>query len=99
MRRVVLALVLLALVGGGHPPVAADGIMLVQAGSFWMGRDDGAPEEVPLHRVYVRDVWIERHKVTNAEFAAFLDAHGPRTPAGERRSEERRVRKECRSRW
>jgi sulfatase modifying factor 1 len=49
---------------------AADGIMLVQAGAFWMGRDDGPPDEAPQHRVYVRDFWIERHKVTNAEFAA-----------------------------
>jgi iron(II)-dependent oxidoreductase len=59
--------------------------MLIQAGAFWMGRDDGAPEEAPLHRVYVRDVWIERHKVTNAEFAAFLAARGPVSPEGERR--------------
>jgi formylglycine-generating enzyme required for sulfatase activity len=85
MRQATLALCLLALTLGPWLPVAADGIMLVQAGAFWMGRDDGAPEEAPLHRVYVPDVWIERHKVTNAEFAAFLDAHGPRTPAGDRR--------------
>jgi len=85
MRRGTLALVLLVLTLALRLPVAADGIMLVQAGSFWMGRDDGAADEAPLHRVYVRDVWIERHKVTNAEFAAFLEAHGPRTPAGERR--------------
>jgi len=57
-------------------PAAADGIMLVQAGAFWMGRDDGPPEEAPRHRVYVRDFWIDRHKVTNAEFAAFLNAIG-----------------------
>src|SRR5262249_2715608 len=25
----------------------ADGIMLVQAGAFWMGRDDGPPDEAP----------------------------------------------------
>ena len=55
---------------------AADGIMLVQAGAFWMGRDDGPPDEAPRHRVYVRDVWIERHKVTNAEFALFLNMLG-----------------------
>jgi formylglycine-generating enzyme required for sulfatase activity len=85
MRRVTLALAVLALALAARFPVAADGIMLVQAGTFWMGRDDGAPEEAPLHRVFVRDVWIERHKVTNAEFAAFLSARGPRTAAGERR--------------
>ena len=57
--------------------VAADGIMLVQAGAFWMGRDDGPPDEAPLHRVFVRDFWIERHKVTNAEF----NRHDARIPA------------------
>ena len=67
---------------------AADGIMLVQAGAFWMGRDDGPADEAPLHRVYVRDFWIERHKVTNAEFAAFLNATGLRPPGSERRYDE-----------
>src|SRR5262249_56889976 len=52
---------------------AADGIMLIQAGAFWMGRDDGPSDEAPLHRLYVRDFWIERHKVTNAEFVEFLN--------------------------
>jgi formylglycine-generating enzyme required for sulfatase activity len=35
-----------------------------------------AVREGPAHRVYVRDFWLERHKVTNAEFAAFLNARG-----------------------
>ena len=67
---------------------AADGIMLVQAGAFWMGRDNGPADEAPLHRVYVRDFWIERHKVTNAEFAHFLNAAGLRPPGSERRYDE-----------
>jgi formylglycine-generating enzyme required for sulfatase activity len=66
----------------------ADGIMLVSAGAFWMGRDNGPAEEAPLHRVYVRDFWIERHKVTNAEFAEFLNATGLRPPGAERRYDE-----------
>jgi formylglycine-generating enzyme required for sulfatase activity len=66
----------------------ADGIMLVQVGAFWMGRDDGPPDEAPLHRVYVRDFWIDRHKVTNAEFALFLNATGLRPPGSERRYDE-----------
>ncbi|HZO41194.1 MAG TPA: SUMF1/EgtB/PvdO family nonheme iron enzyme [Methylomirabilota bacterium] len=66
----------------------ADGIMLVQAGAFWMGRDDGPADEAPLHRVYVRDFWIDRHKVTNAEFARFLNATGLRPPGAERRYDE-----------
>jgi formylglycine-generating enzyme required for sulfatase activity len=64
---------------------AADGIMLIQAGPFWMGRDDGPSDEAPLHRVFVRDFWIERHKVTNTEFAAFLNAQGLMSSGGERR--------------
>src|SRR5499426_3820520 len=66
----------------------ADDVMLIQAGAFWMGRDDGSADEAPLHRVYVRDFWIERHKVTNAEFAQFLNATGLRPPGSERRYDE-----------
>src|SRR5712692_750003 len=62
--------------------------MLVSAGVFWMGRNDGAADEAPLHRLFVRDFWIERHKVTNAEFAAFLNATGLRPPGSERRYDE-----------
>jgi iron(II)-dependent oxidoreductase len=69
-------------------PARGDGIMLVAAGAFWMGRDDGPPEEAPLHRVFVTDFWMERQKVTNAEFAAFLDATGLRPPGAERRYDE-----------
>jgi iron(II)-dependent oxidoreductase len=65
-----------------------DGLMPVPAGAFWMGRDDGPPDEGPLHRVFVTDFWIERHKVTNAEFAAFLNATGLRPAGAERRYDE-----------
>jgi iron(II)-dependent oxidoreductase len=61
----------------------ADGIMLIQAGAFWMGSDADAPDERPMHRVYVRAFWLEREKVTNRELARFLDAHGLRSPEGE----------------
>jgi iron(II)-dependent oxidoreductase len=66
----------------------ADGMMLVAAGAFWMGRDGGPPEEAPAHRVFVRDFWIDRHKVTNAEFALFLDARGLTADDGERRLDD-----------
>jgi iron(II)-dependent oxidoreductase len=81
-----LALALAAVTGFAVPrPARADGIMLVAAGAFWMGRDGGPPEEAPLHRVFVTDYWIERQKVTNAEFAEFLNAQGRVSPEGERR--------------
>src|SRR5207253_8886996 len=51
--------ILMAAVLSALPAAAsADGIMLVQAGAFWMGRDDGPSNEAPQHRVYVRDFWI-----------------------------------------
>ena len=79
-----IALVALALLLARPPAAGGDGIMLIQAGAFWMGRDGGG-DEAPLHRVYVRDFWLERHKVTNAEFAAFLNARGIASADGERR--------------
>ena len=81
--KVALAAALLALAGGSAPRPSADGIMLVPAGAFWMGRDDGASDEAPRHRVFLPDFWIERHKVTNAEFSAFLNARGLHTADGE----------------
>jgi formylglycine-generating enzyme required for sulfatase activity len=87
MRRFVPALACLAWLG--LPALAgADGLMLIRAGAFWMGRDGGPPEEAPLHRVFVTDFWIDRHKVTNAEFAEFLDAEGVRSRDGERRFDD-----------
>jgi iron(II)-dependent oxidoreductase len=80
------AAVLLAL--AGLSAARGDGIMHVPAGAFWMGRDDGAPDEAPRHRVFLRDVWIEREKVTNAEFAAFLNAAGLHPPGRERRYDD-----------
>jgi iron(II)-dependent oxidoreductase len=85
MTRLRAALLAVVLAAAARLPANADGIMLVQAGAFWMGRDDGPAEDGPMHRVYVRDVWIDRHKVTNAELAEFLTAWGPVTAAGERR--------------
>jgi formylglycine-generating enzyme required for sulfatase activity len=79
IRGLALGAVLALLPGAA----AADGIMLIQAGGFWMGSDTDDPNEAPQHRVYVRDFWIDRDKVTNAEFVRFLNARGARSPEGE----------------
>jgi iron(II)-dependent oxidoreductase len=89
MSRPLTALLIVAAVTAGLAlRASADGIMPIPAGAFWMGRDDGPAEEGPMHRVFVPHVWMERHKVTNAEFAAFLDATGLRPPGSERRYDE-----------
>ncbi|BBZ62320.1 formylglycine-generating enzyme family protein [Mycolicibacterium monacense] len=45
-------------------------------GTFRMGSTQFYPEEVPVHTVTVADFAIERHPVTNAQFAEFVDATG-----------------------
>lgn len=45
-------------------------------GHFRMGSTSFYPEEAPIHTVTVAPFAIERHPVTNAEFAEFVDATG-----------------------
>ncbi len=56
---------------GGH-----DGMVFISAGAFTMGADGQRPEERWAHRVRVDGFWIDRHEVTNAQFAAFVAATG-----------------------
>ena len=48
----------------------------VPGGSFRMGSTSFYPEEAPIHAVTVGAFAIERHPVTNAQFAEFVDATG-----------------------
>ncbi|MCV7031037.1 formylglycine-generating enzyme family protein [Mycobacterium sherrisii] len=45
-------------------------------GTFSMGSNDFYPEESPVHQVTVGPFRIERHPVTNAQFAEFVTATG-----------------------
>ena len=65
------------------PLALADGMMLVDRGAFRMGSDQDTAAEAPLHGLYLEQFWIDRDKVTNAEFAAFLNARGVRSAEGE----------------
>jgi formylglycine-generating enzyme required for sulfatase activity len=58
----------------------------IAAGSYLLGSEQGLADERPVHRVALREFWIDRHEVTNAEFAAFLEAS--RVPAGDARLRE-----------
>jgi len=55
----------------------------IAAGVFVMGNNDGPDDERPQHRLNVAQFFIDRTKVTNAQFALFLNAVGPRGPGGE----------------
>jgi formylglycine-generating enzyme len=57
------------------------GMVLVGGGSFVMGSDRQHPEERSSHAVKVDGFWIDRHEVTNAQFARFVGATGYKTLA------------------
>src|SRR6202046_3145043 len=46
------------------------------SGSFRMGSTSFYPEEAPIHTVSVEAFAVERHPVTNAQFAEFVAATG-----------------------
>jgi len=79
-RALGLLLLLVCAAGGAHAQEMVD----VPAGPFTMGSDEGPADERPAHRVDVARFRIDRLPVTNADFALFLEAQGPRgTRAGQ----------------
>jgi formylglycine-generating enzyme required for sulfatase activity len=56
----------------------------IPAGSFLMGSNDGPEDERPQHRLEVAEFLIDRTKVTNSQFALFLNAIGAVGPQGEK---------------
>ena len=48
----------------------------IAGGDFQMGSDQAYPEEKPQRQVQVQGFWLDRHEVTNAQFAQFVDATG-----------------------
>ena len=59
-------------------------MVIIAAGTFTMGRDDGPEDERPAHQVTLPAFQIDRLPVTNAQFAEFLNARGHSTAQGER---------------
>ena len=56
----------------------------IPAGTFLMGSNTGPEDERPQHRVEVAEFFIDRTKVTNLQFALFLNAIGPSGPQNEK---------------
>ena len=61
-----------------------NGMIMIPAGSFVMGINDGPEDERPAHRVDLKAFDIDRTPIPNALFAAFLNALGPINFNGER---------------
>ena len=51
-------------------------MLWIPGGSFLMGSADFYPEEGPVHEVTVDGFWMDRHVITNEQFARFVDATG-----------------------
>lgn len=88
--RLLLGTALLWLTGCGKDPDATatpsscsppNTPVSLPGATFVMGADDGYPEEGPSRRVTVTPFAIDPHEVTNAQFAAFVEATGYRTTA------------------
>ncbi|MDE0084956.1 MAG: formylglycine-generating enzyme family protein [Candidatus Poribacteria bacterium] len=87
-KRIVCLLILTMLLGCGTPrhipsardsllPVndTPDGMVLIPAGEFEMGRNQGAANERPAHTVYVDAFYMDIYEVTNAQYKVFIDAN------------------------
>ncbi len=73
-----LILAAAAAAGGRHA-----GMVLIPAGEFTMGREDGPPGEGPAHKVFLPAFFIDRNLVTMKQYARFIQAKGPIGPKGE----------------
>jgi len=60
-------------------PADRSDMVWVPGGETVIGSDRFHTEEAPVRRVKVNGFWIDRHEVTNAQFAAFVNATGYRT--------------------
>ena len=50
-------------------------MMLIPAGEFQMGSNDGDDDEKPVHTVSVDGFYMDKYEVTNAQFKKFVDAN------------------------
>ena len=84
MRRLLVVFVCMT---AGISVIAAEDtvtMIMIPAGTFTMGRNDGPDDERPAHQVTLPTFQIDRLPVTNARFAEFLNARGHSTAKGER---------------
>lgn len=55
-------------------------MVLVGAGEFVMGTDEGNPDEAPAHNVTLPDFYIDKYEVTNEQYARFCKETGRPEP-------------------
>jgi formylglycine-generating enzyme required for sulfatase activity len=62
---------------GIAPP---EGMVVIPAGEFWMGAEDGLKDARPLHRVYLSSYWLDKYEVTNARYRQCVEGGGCTPP-------------------
>lgn len=62
------------------PPQFKADMVKIPGGKFTMGRNDGTPLEIPEHEVEVKDFWLDKAEVTNAEYYEFVKETGYNPP-------------------
>jgi len=62
-------------------PLIVTEVVLIPAGPFTMGSDNGDPEDAPAHTVDLPAFEMDKFEVTNDDFAKFVDATGYVTDA------------------
>ena len=50
-------------------------MVLIPAGEFQMGSNDGNMDEKPVHTVYVDTFYMDKYEVTNAQYKKFVDVN------------------------
>jgi formylglycine-generating enzyme required for sulfatase activity len=63
------------------PEVVKADLVEIPGGTFQMGRNDGPPQERPEHSVTVKNFYMDRTEVTNAEYAEFVRDTGYQAPS------------------
>src|SRR5579863_6195741 len=63
------------------PSLPEPQLVLIPAGWFAMGSEDGQENERPVHRVWIDSFYLGECPVTNDEYAAFLRAAGSELPS------------------
>ena len=65
---------------GLEAEVVKQEMVLVPAGEFFRGTNEGGYNERPLGLLYLEPFWIDKYEVTNAHYSEFVEATGHRQP-------------------
>jgi formylglycine-generating enzyme required for sulfatase activity len=57
-----------------------EGMVVIPAGEFLMGAEDGPQDARPLHRVHLSSYWFDTYEVTNAWYRQCVDGGGCMPP-------------------